>query len=132
MPKKKPTAPAELTTADKLYIDLCLKTFNNINYEELFTKLAGELSRPVELIHQYANKQSPLLADEQLPPEPKPKELKPEQALVRNLMTPNRLTEPNKAKHVTVMSDVSSEFIEKNPAGPIKGSSRMKDVIFRQ
>lgn len=130
-PKKVAKLP-ELTNVDQKYIDLCLRTYNNVNYDDLFKRLSLELNKPEELIRDYANKQIPPIKDEQLPPEPKPKHLRPEQEMARNLLTPNRLTEPNKARHVTVMSEAASEALEKTPASPIKGSSRMRDVIFRQ
>jgi hypothetical protein len=128
-PKKEPMA---LTLAEKKYIDLTLKTSNNVNYDELFKRLSVELDKDETIIRAYADKLTPLIIDEQLPPEPKPKTLTPQQNFVRNVLTPNRESEPNKARHVTVMSDVASAQIESMPAKPIKGSSKTRDCIYRQ
>lgn len=122
----------ELSLGDKKYITLSLKTHNNINYDELFKRLSVELDKSEQLIRDYADKVKVDIIDEQLPPEPKPKILKPEQKMVRDLLTPNRHTESNKARHITVMSDAASETLDKSSSGPIKGSSKTRDCIFRQ
>lgn len=126
------TQHVELSTSDKLYIDLSLKTQNNVNYDEMFKRIALELDKDENIIRDYANKLTPLLRDEQLPPEPKPQVLKPDQEQLRNIITPNRLSETNKARHITIMSDVVSSTIEKMPPSVIKGSSKTSGCIFRQ
>lgn len=121
-----------LSIAEKKYIDLMLKTSNNINYNELFKRLSAELDLSEDSVRDYANKLTPPVVDQQLPPEPAPKELQPQQKMVRDLMTPNRQTEPNKARHVTVMSEAASSQTEKMTPTPLKGSSKTAGSIFRQ
>lgn len=131
MPRQKKVKP-ELTELEKSYITLSLKTQNNVNYDELFKQLSKTIGKDEQLVRDYANKVNVPLKDEQLPPEPPPKVLHPVQEMARDLLTPNRHKETNKARHVTVMSDAASEVIESIPAGPIKGSSKTRDAIFRQ
>jgi hypothetical protein len=128
----RPKKTAELTELEKDYISLTSKSSNNVNYDELFKSHAIKLNKDEKVIRDHANKVNVGVVDEQLPPEPAPKKLTPSQELARNLLTPNRLAEPNKARHISVMSEAASDTIEKTPSVPIKGSSRMKDVIFRQ
>lgn len=129
---KKVADTPELTKSDKLYLDLCLKTHNNINYDELFKRLSVELDKPEVIIRDYANKKDVKIIDQQLPPEPTPRVLHPAQEMVRNMITPNRLTESNKARHISVMSEAASDAVEKIPSSAIKGSTKMKDCVFRQ
>lgn len=129
---KKQLVAITLTLAEKKYIDLSLKTSNNINYDELFKKLSIELDRSEDVIRGYADKLTPHIVDQQLPPEPKQRVISPQQEMLRDLLTPNRIKEPNKARHVTVMSEGASETIDQLPPAIIKGSSKLKDCIYRQ
>lgn len=120
-----------MTPLQQKYVDLSLKTYNNINYDDLFKRLSIELDIEEQIIRDYANRIHPLVVDNQLPPEPEPKKLEPHQEMARNLLTPNR-SEENKARHVTVMSEAASELLEKESKPSVKGSSKIRDAIFRQ
>lgn len=131
-PKKNVPPVPELTLVEKKYIDLSLKTENNVNYDQLFKRLSVELDKPEVLIRGYADKLHINVQETNLPPEPPPKVISPDQEFVRNSLTPNRKNEPNKARHITVMSDSASSIIEKSVKVSVNGSQKFNDCIFRQ
>lgn len=133
MGRSKKAVVTALTKLDKKYIDIVLKSSNNINYDELFAKLAMELEKDEQLIRDHANLQTPTEDNSALPPIPlEVKELDPIQKEIRTQFTPNRHREPNVARHITIMSENLSEMIERNPPAPIRGQTRYSGCVFRQ
>lgn len=123
---------AVLSDLEKKYIEEVMKNVRPADFGRVFERLSGDINKPIELVSEYVNSKGYAVVDEQLPPEPTPRKLKPHQENARNLLTPNRLTESNKARHVTVMTDSASQAMEEIPPSPIKGSSKYKNCIFRQ